>query len=124
MTHDTFADEFNMYVVQGLVDVPFWGFGSHHLQISVGNYIPNTWVMFNWDIYQPLLYRSIFSLGKLSCLLTNTGIKTLASRQIGIGDTLPSQSHMLHGAGISTNIYPINDPNVGKYTIHGAYGKA
>ena len=43
-----------------------------------------------------MLYRSNFSLGKLSCLLTNTGIKTLASRQIGIGDTLPSQSHMLH----------------------------
>ena len=35
------------------VDVPFWGFVSHHLQISVGNYIPNGWVMFNWDIYQP-----------------------------------------------------------------------
>ena len=31
-------------------------------------------------------------------------------------------SHMLHGAGIFTNIYPINHPNVGKYTIHGAYG--
>jgi hypothetical protein len=24
--------------------------------------------------------------------------------------------------GIFTNIYPINDPNVGKYTIHEAYG--
>ena len=24
--------------------------------------------------------------------------------------------------GIFTTIYPINDPNVGKYTIHGAYG--
>ena len=24
--------------------------------------------------------------------------------------------------GIFTNIYPINEPNVGKYTIHGAYG--
>ena len=24
--------------------------------------------------------------------------------------------------GIFTNIYPINDPNVDKYTIHGAYG--
>jgi hypothetical protein len=24
--------------------------------------------------------------------------------------------------GIFTNICPINDPNVGKYTIHGAYG--
>ena len=24
--------------------------------------------------------------------------------------------------GICSNIYPINGPNVGKYTIHGAYG--
>ena len=24
--------------------------------------------------------------------------------------------------GIFTHIYPVNDPNVGKYTIHGAYG--
>ena len=39
---------------QGLVNVPSWGFVSHHLQISVGYYIPNSRVMFNWDIYQPL----------------------------------------------------------------------
>ena len=26
--------------------------------------------------------------------------------------------------GIFTNIYPINEPNVGKYSIHGAYGDA
>ena len=31
-------------------------------------------------------------------------------------------SHMLHGAGIFTNIGPKNHPNVGKYTIHEAYG--
>ena len=31
-------------------------------------------------------------------------------------------SHMLHGAGIFAYIYPRNGPNVGKYTIHGAYG--
>jgi hypothetical protein len=31
-------------------------------------------------------------------------------------------SQMLHGAGIFTNMYPKNQPNVGKYTIHGAYG--
>ena len=29
---------------------------------------------------------------------------------------------MLHGAGIFSHIYPKNDPNVGKYSIHGAYG--
>ena len=28
---------------------------------------------------------------------------------------------MVHGAGIFTNIYP-SEMNVGKYTIHGAYG--
>ena len=32
------------------------------------------------------------------------------------------QSHTLHGAGIFTNIYPKNHPNVGKYSIHGASG--
>jgi hypothetical protein len=35
------------------------------------------------------------------------------------GDSI---SQMLHGAGICTNIYPNNHPNVGKYTMHGAYG--
>jgi hypothetical protein len=30
-------------------------------------------------------------------------------------------THMLHGAGIFTYICPNNHPNVGKYTIHGAY---
>ena len=28
---------------------------EHRLQIFVGDYIPNSWVMFNWGIYQPLL---------------------------------------------------------------------
>ena len=32
---------------QGLVNVPFWGFVSHHLQIFAGNYIPNSWKMWN-----------------------------------------------------------------------------
>ena len=31
-------------------------------------------------------------------------------------------THMLHGAGIFTNIDPINHPNVRKYSIHGASG--
>ena len=46
-------------IVQGLVNVPFWGLVSHHqnkyLYVSVGDYIENIWVMFNWDIYQALL---------------------------------------------------------------------
>ena len=29
-------------------------------------------------------------------------------------------SHMLHGAGIFTYMYPKNQPNIGKYSIHGA----
>ena len=31
-------------------------------------------------------------------------------------------SHMLHGAGIFTNIYPINEPNVGIYIYNGKTG--
>ena len=31
-------------------------------------------------------------------------------------------THMLHVAGIFTNICPKNHPNVVKYTIHGAFG--
>ena len=36
----------------------------------------------------------------------------------------PSDTHILHGAGICINIYPKNHPNVGKYTIYGASGSA
>ena len=32
------------------------------------------------------------------------------------------QSHRIHGTGIFTYIYHKNQPNVGKYTIHGSYG--
>ena len=31
-------------------------------------------------------------------------------------------SHMLHGAGIFTKSWPINDPDVGNYSINGASG--
>ena len=31
-------------------------------------------------------------------------------------------SHTIHGTGIFTYIYHENQPNVGKYTIHGWYG--
>ena len=30
--------------------------------------------------------------------------------------------HRIHGIGIFTYIYHKNQPNVGKYTIHGSYG--
>ena len=29
---------------------------------------------------------------------------------------------MFHGAGLFINIYPKNYPNVGKYTMNGAFG--
>ena len=34
--------------------------------------------------------------------------------------SLADPHNMFHA--LFTNIYPINDPNVGRYTIHGAYG--
>ena len=34
----------------------------------------------------------------------------------------PPSQNPLRGAGIFTNIYPKNHPNVGKHTIHGEYG--
>ena len=41
----------------GVGKCPFLGILNfeHHLPIFVGDYIPNTWVIFNWDIYQPLV---------------------------------------------------------------------
>ena len=43
---------------QGLGLMSLFGDFEHHLPISVGDYIPNSWVMFNWDIYQPLINPS------------------------------------------------------------------
>ena len=37
-------------------------------------------------------------------------------------ESLVPVTQMLNGAGIVTNVCPKNHPNVGKYTIHGAYG--
>ena len=36
--------------------------------------------------------------------------------------THPFLTHTIHGTGIFTYIYHKNQPNVGKYTIHGWYG--
>ena len=33
--------------IQGLVNVPIFGDFGHHLQICVGDYIPNSWVVWN-----------------------------------------------------------------------------
>ena len=41
-------------ICQGLGLMSLFGDFEYHLEISVGDYIPNGWVMFNWDIYQPL----------------------------------------------------------------------
>ena len=77
-----------------------------------------------------LIERSRFT--PFHCLFTSQGEKVHQISKNAMGwDDLDDTSgvgfhlktHMLHGAGIFTNIYPINHPNVGKYTIHGAYGK-
>ena len=57
--------------------------------------------------------------GESSELSRNGGMITPMFRLLNF---ISCYTHMLHGAGIFTNIYPINDPNVGKYTIHWAYG--
>ena len=41
------------------IDVPIVGYFEHQLQIIVGVYILNSWVMFKWDIYQPLLVSNV-----------------------------------------------------------------
>ena len=35
---------------------------------------------------------------------------------------LPNRNPICSMSGISTNIYPINKPNVDRYSIHGVYG--
>ena len=35
---------------------------EHHFQVSVGDCIPNIWVMSKWDIYQPLFLDSVYTL--------------------------------------------------------------
>ena len=40
--------------IAGAGKCPFLVDFEHHLRISVGNYIPNNWVMFKSDIYRPL----------------------------------------------------------------------
>ena len=41
----------------------------------------------------------------------------------GVGSDLGNQVHMLHGAGIFTNIYLNNGPNVGKYSSTMEHGE-
>ena len=45
---------FIMIYLRGLHSMSLFGDFEHHLQIFVGDCIPNGGVMFNWDIYQPL----------------------------------------------------------------------
>ena len=48
-------------LVQGLVNVPFWGFWTSFSRLCWRLHIPNIWVMFNWDIYQPLWFEGHFT---------------------------------------------------------------
>ena len=47
---------------------------EHHLQIFVGNYIPDSWVMFNWDIYQPRIHFRFSVASRTSPLSEATGL--------------------------------------------------
>ena len=49
-------------------------------------------------------------------------LPTPAAEFCGNGGGLTFHSHRIHGTGIFTYIYHKNQPNVGKYTIHGSYG--
>ena len=46
---------------------------EHHLPTSVGNYISNSWVMFNWDIYQPLYNKDMLKVEKTGLFHGNPG---------------------------------------------------
>ena len=100
------------------IPAPWIRHGAHHSIIF-------------YDIYSyqrlPVLYTTpqhhhskatlLALLRRLRRLMMNSSIRNLAMKNWFIWK-LPICSMY----GIFTNIYPINHPNVGKYTIHGAYG--
>ena len=54
-------------------------------------------------------------------VLWSVGVESTAARRLDQLLVLgkpgeEAHTHMLHGAGIVTNIYPINEPHVGKYS--------
>ena len=63
ITHSSgFTTLHHLHPFQGLGLMSLLGDFEHHLQISVRDYIPNSWMMFNWDIYQPLHFVQVKSL--------------------------------------------------------------
>ena len=49
-------------VKQGLVNVPRMGDLEHHFQVFVGDGMPNSWLMSNWDIFQALYDSNVHHL--------------------------------------------------------------
>ena len=106
-----------MHVITG------WWFGCHflfsHILGMSSSQLTNSYFSEGWPNHQP---------DNISCGVhvpkTNPKKKHCLKRNIlGGPHEFPNHNtHMLHGAGIFTNICPKNHPNVVKYTIHGAYG--
>ena len=60
------------------------------------------------------------TIGHLGPVRVDHGPENLRNKSPGRKGEYEAQ--MIHGAGIFTYIYPINDPNVGEYSIHGSSG--
>ena len=82
-------------MIQGLVNVPFLGFVSHHLEISVGIHIPSSWVMWKIGTFTNPCNWSLF-------LAIQT---TELSNQIGLGCDVVVKSVGELGYGAPTRLY-------------------
>ena len=97
---------------------------GHHLIVAIIDHIPNGWVMFNGDMTNdPCPAEGV--LGDLAFQMQNTksgpsiwNFKTFR-RRVG-NEWIPRCEPWCWN--MNPNINPHNHPNVGKYTIHGAYG--
>ena len=77
------------------------------------------YILYFYDIY---IYRCLFISGKGGLKWVNVFFFWTTARVL-----CQSGSHIVHFPipsmyGIFANIYHENQPNVGKYTIHGSYG--
>ena len=80
---------------------------EHHLQISLGTYIPSSWVMFNWDIYQPLNCVSHASSphGRFGCQqgATHENVNMSPFQRILTAQSRPDvQKHRQNGPALET----------------------
>ena len=73
-----------------------------------------------WSTFGLIFFENA---GKMVVNLCNSTISMGSTSRIHFfAVTFWGTSHRIHGTGIFTYIYHNNQPNVGKYTIHGSYG--